>query len=99
MAQGSIGQKADYVRGELRKAHGTRHTCHWPGCSRVVSPAVWGCRPHWYKLPHWLRTKIWHAFRAGQEISKTPSREYLAVARETQDWINQNYPRALEYDL
>ena len=42
---------------------------------------------HWYALPKRLRDKIWATYRPGQEITKTPSVEYLAAAREVQDWI------------
>lgn len=82
--------KRDYVRDRKDGPTGDHH-CHWPGCSRHVSPALWGCYQHWMKLPKALRDKIWATFRAGQEISKTPSREYVEVAREVQDWIAKNF--------
>ena len=76
--------KADYVRsqGQTRAHH-----CHWPACNRQVPPAVWGCKPHWYALPKEIRTAIWRTFRPGQEVTQTPSREYIAAARAAQDWI------------
>jgi hypothetical protein len=67
------------------------HTCHWPGCPRNVPPKMWGCRAHWYKLPKSLRDKIWATYRPGQEIDKTPSREYIAAANEVQAWIALQY--------
>ena len=73
----------------------TAHTCHWPGCELVVPPKMWGCRPHWYKLPKALRAKVWAAYMPGQEITKTPSPEYVEVAREVQRWINDHYPALL----
>lgn len=63
------------------------HTCHWPGCNRRVPPRLWGCKAHWYKLPKYLRDAIWREYRPGQEISKTPSRAYLDVAKQVQEWI------------
>ena len=63
------------------------HTCHWPGCEREVPPAMWGCREHWFKLPKPLRDAIWKEYRHGQEITKTPSARYLAVAVIVQEWI------------
>lgn len=66
------------------------HTCHWPGCYLYVPPKMWGCRNHWYKLPKKLRDKVWENYRSGQEIDKKPSAEYLAVAKEVQEWIRQN---------
>ena len=64
-----------------------RHTCHWPSCDTEVPPAMWGCKTHWLCLPKQLRDRIWAAYRPGQEITKTPSPEYMAVAREVQQWI------------
>lgn len=66
------------------------HTCHWPGCALAVPPSLWGCRPHWYALPKEIRARIWAAYRPGQEITKTPSRAYIAAAQEAQDWIRDN---------
>jgi hypothetical protein len=66
------------------------HTCHWPGCQKEVPPSLWGCSSHWYKLPAALRAKIWRTYVAGQEITKTPSREYIAAAEEVQAWIRKN---------
>ena len=51
---------------------------------------MWGCSSHWFRIPLRLRNLIWATYRPGQEISKTPSAEYLAVAREVQDWIEAN---------
>lgn len=64
-----------------------KHTCHWPGCARAVPPKMWGCRNHWYTLPARLRNKVWRAYVPGQEITKTPSPEYIEVAKAVQDWI------------
>ena len=80
----TIGQKADYVR---RAGRTRNHECHWPGCTKQVPPAMWGCSKHWFKLPRSLRTKVWNAYRPGQEIDGSPSQEYVAIAREVQAWI------------
>lgn len=82
-----IGDKVAHVK-SAKPERG--HTCHWPGCTRHVPPAMWGCREHWYALPKNLRDKIWATYQIGQEISKTPSREYVNVAREVQEWIDAN---------
>ena len=63
-----------------------------PGCEGYCKPAFWGCRNCWYKLPKYLRDKIWATYEVGQEATKTPSREYVKVAREVQDWIDKNFP-------
>jgi hypothetical protein len=63
------------------------HTCHWPGCGKEVPPAMWGCKAHWFSLPRDLRARIWATYRRGQEVTKTPSPEYLAAARDVQTWI------------
>ncbi len=70
------------------------HVCHWPGCSVEVPPKMWGCKPHWTRLPRSLRVKVWGAYRPGQEIDKKPSRAYLDVAREVQQWISDNAEEA-----
>jgi len=31
--------------------------------------------------------KVWATYRPGQEITKTPSAAYIAVAKEVQLWI------------
>ena len=56
---------------------------------------MWGCRPHWFRLPGRLRKKIWSTYRTGQEIDKNPSDEYLAVAKEVEAWcIERNQEHA-----
>lgn len=81
--------KVGYV---LRQKDTGGHACHWPGCNKSVPAARWGCRAHWYMLPQHLRTRIWRAYRPGQEISKQPSQAYIEVAREVQEWIAANHP-------
>lgn len=83
-----ISDKVKYVKsqGQTRP-----HNCHWPGCKAQVPPAMWGCRRHWFMLPYSLRAKIWRAYNPGQEVTMTPSREYLKVAREVDEWIRSNY--------
>lgn len=79
--------KREYVR---RQGQSRDHQCHWPDCQQQVPPAMWGCRTHWMKLPKRLRDKIWDTYEIGQEVTMTPSAEYLAVAFEVQDWIAAN---------
>lgn len=76
--------KVDYVKSQPQSR---RHTCHWPGCTKQVPPAMWGCKPHWFKLPYGLRVQIWSSFEPGQEVSLTPSDDYLEAARAVQEWI------------
>lgn len=80
-------EKVAYVK---RQEQDREHHCHWPGCKKQVPPAMWGCYPHWMKLPKYLRDKIWAAYKPGQEKTLTPSREYVKVAREVQKWIKEN---------
>lgn len=96
--------KADHVRAAIASGKTGNHGCHWPGCKAKCAPAAWGCKKHWFMLPLTLRNKIWSTYHPTQEITKTPSREYVAVAREVQDWILEQYFRKpiapkLEYDL
>jgi len=66
-----------------------KHYCHWPGCPTEVPPKLWGCKTHWFKLPKYLRARIWATYRPGQEIDKNPSPEYLTVAKDVQRWIQE----------
>lgn len=85
----SIGDKVRHVR---QATQSRLHHCHWPGCDAQVPPAKWGCKAHWYMLPEDIRTRIWRAYGVGQEQNGRPSPEYVAVAREAQDWIAANHP-------
>lgn len=53
---------------------------------------MWGCRVHWFTLPKRLRDRIWATYRAGQEITKTPSASYIEAAQAVQRWIAEQYP-------
>lgn len=87
-----IQRKRAWVRSQGQTR---RHECHgrMPGCAGQCPPACWGCKSCWYKLPKYLRDKIWAAYKPGQEVNLTPSREYLLVAEEVQQWIEEHYPR------
>lgn len=50
---------------------------------------MWGCREHWFKLPTKLRSRIWETYKPGQEVTGTPSREYIEVALEVQAWCKE----------
>lgn len=82
-----IGEKVAHVR---RAGQSRNHTCHWPGCDRQVPPAMWGCKPHWFALPADLRSRVWAAYRPGQEEDGRPSAAYLQVAREVQAWVREH---------
>lgn len=89
----TIDEKVEHVKREAAKPDHSGHGCHWPGCDKPVPPAMWGCREHWYTLPKPIRNRIWQTYQTGQEISKTPSREYIEAAREAQEWIRQHEAR------
>lgn len=81
-----VGSKAAYVKSQRQTRN---HECHWPGCTTQVPPAMWGCKAHWFRLPPDLRSRIWTAYRPGQEKDLNPSESYMDVAREVQDWIRR----------
>jgi hypothetical protein len=84
----SIREKVQHV---LQGRQTRKHHCHWPGCTKEVPPALWGCRTHWFMLPIRLRNKIWAAYRPGQEENQNPSRRYVEAAREVREWIMENH--------
>ena len=86
-----MNAKADYVR---QQPQTRQHHCHWPGCTRQVSPARWGCRVHWFALPQRLRNKIWATYKPGQEVAMTPSAAYLIAASEVDEWIRSQHSSA-----
>lgn len=88
MKNDSINKKVRYVKSQKQTRD---HVCHWSGCKKQVPPAMYMCYFHWMKLPKYLRDKIWSAYRIGQEIDMRPSREYLLVGQEVEDWIKENY--------
>ena len=58
------------------------HTCHLPGCERVVPRRMLLCGAHWLLVPRPLQRAVWLAYRPGQEDGRavvTPT--YLAAAR------------------
>jgi hypothetical protein len=58
------------------------HRCHADGCEEQVPPAMFMCKPHWFKLPKGLRDRVWSAYRLGQEKDGRASERYLSVTRE-----------------
>jgi capsular polysaccharide biosynthesis protein len=59
-----------------------RHTCHAKKCLVEVPPKMFMCKRHWYRLPKRMRDKVWELYVPGQEVTKTPSPEYLAHTAE-----------------
>ncbi len=91
VVHGRIKSKVEKVEHVLKAGQTRDHHCHWPGCGKQVPPAMWGCKRHWFLLPKRLRDRIWSTYRIGQEVNLSPSREYIQVAREVQEWIRQTY--------
>lgn len=84
---GGVMDKKDYVRSQKQTR---KHTCHWPGCNKQVPPAMWGCGPHWFKLPKKLRDEVWMAYQPGQEVSMRVSEDYLTVMSKVDKWIKEH---------
>jgi hypothetical protein len=57
------------------------HRCLWPGCECVVPDSMWGCRPHWYRLPNDIRSWIGRSYRAGLDAGCHPTRRYIRAHR------------------
>lgn len=57
------------------------HHCHADGCTRNVPPRLLMCGKHWRMVPQHLQDRVWATYLPGQEITKTPSNEYLIAAR------------------
>lgn len=55
-------------------------SCHAVQCNTPVPPKMHMCAKHWRMVPKALQDLIWHHYRAGQEVDKKPTLEYLVVA-------------------
>jgi len=56
-----------------------KHKCHAYDCEIEVPPKMFMCKKHWLMVPKWHQDLIWELYTKGQEIDKTPSRQYLQV--------------------
>lgn len=65
---------------ELRSFSAPEHRCHAKGCRERVEPKLLMCPKHWRMVPKKLQAEVWRTYRAGQEIDKRPTREYLDAA-------------------
>lgn len=63
------------------------HTCHARGCEKIVPPRMLFCVKHWRMTPRLIQARIWKHYRPGQEITKDPSIEYLAVMKQAIDTV------------
>lgn len=55
------------------------HHCHAVGCNKRVAPKLLMCAAHWRRVPAKWKELVWRTYRAGQEVTKTPSKPYLFV--------------------
>jgi len=74
-----------------------KHSCHRPGCDIAVAPNFLACRPHWFELlrgaPEIARD-LQKFYRAGQEVDKRPSADYMAAFERAQAWWTAKDSRA-----
>jgi hypothetical protein len=84
----TCGDKTAHVRAQMRRGVTPGHRCHWPNCDKPTPAATYMCYAHWRRLPKRLQSKIRAAYKIGQEVSKTPTREYITVVREVELWIS-----------
>lgn len=57
------------------------HLCHAHGCREAINPRLLMCLRHWKMVPPELQKAVWKHYRAGQEIDKQPSPDYLLAQR------------------
>lgn len=58
------------------------HKCHAIGCDVVVAPRLLMCFKHWSMVPKYLQDLVYKWYVPGQEITKTPSQQYLRFAEK-----------------
>lgn len=66
---------------ELGSFEAPDHVCHARDCRARVEPRRLMCPKHWRMVPAKLQAEVWRTYRAGQEIDKRPSHDYLDAAR------------------
>lgn len=69
------------------------HHCHARGCPVAVPPKLLMCTKHWRMVPKALQAAVWATYRAGQEVRKDPTREYLAAADAAIDAVAEKEGR------
>lgn len=52
------------------------HHCHAIACNVEVPPAMLMCKPHWLKVPQYLRKRVWDEYNNGI------TRAYCEVAKQ-----------------
>lgn len=70
------------------------HACHHPSCTTEIPPRLYACRAHWFMLPAGIKMAILHTYKPGQEITKTPSAEYLKATKLAKAWYLQKEEKA-----
>lgn len=74
------------------------HTCHNPHCGRQI-PAKYVCHFRaWKRVPGRLRSRLWAAYRSGQEIDKRPSAQYLDALEAVLDYLRDNHVQCFPAD-
>ena len=64
------------------KLRSSEHCCHLPDCEEVIAPKFLMCAKHWKLVPKELQQDVYRFYRAGQEKTKNPSKNYLQAARK-----------------
>lgn len=67
-----------------------KHLCHATGCPVETPPRLFMCGRHWGMLPTEMKNDINRLFRPGQEVSKTPSKQYMLAALAAVKWLRKN---------
>lgn len=57
------------------------HRCHAIGCERPTPEKYLMCSTHWYQVPPEDRAMVWELYVPGQEISKTPTADYVLLVQ------------------
>ena len=62
------------------------HICHWADCNEPCPPQHWGCQHHWSMVPSDFKRALRDLYVPGQEVTKTPSKEYIEKAMQLWRW-------------
>lgn len=64
-----------------------KHRCHAIACKQCVPPRMFMCLKHWRMVPRDLQKEVWRNYTPGQEITKSPTAEYLLIAKQAVEHV------------
>lgn len=77
------------------------HTCHAIACDTPVPPAMFMCKPHWFRVPLALRNRVWAEYNKGitKAYCEVAKAALIAVAEKEGRTVTGKERELLLYDM